>query len=153
MIIRTDNLTHPAVLDLLDAHLEGMYATSPPESVHALDIDGLRAPGITFWSAWEGDTILGCAALKELDAAHGEIKSIRTASGHLGKGVASRLLQHLIDVARTRGYRQLNLETGSGEAFEPAHQLFLKFGFVECGPFADYTNDPFSRFLRLNISD
>ena len=153
MIIRTDNLTHPAVLALLDAHLEHMYETSPPESVHALDIDELRAPGITFWSAWEGDDILGCAALKELDPAHGEIKSMRTASAHLGTGVASRLLQHLLDVARARGYRRLSLETGTGEAFEPARQLYLKFGFEECGPFADYTLDSFSRFMTRAVSD
>ena len=153
MIIKTDNLTHPAVLALLDAHLEHMHATSPPESVHALDVDALRAPGITFWSAWEGDDVLGCGALKELDPAHGEIKSMRTASAHLGTGVASRLLQHMIGIARVRGYRRLSLETGTGEAFEPAHQLYLKFGFVECGPFADYTHDPFSRFMTLSISD
>lgn len=153
MIIKTDNLTHPAVLALLDAHLEHMHTTSPPESVHALDVDALRAPGITFWSAWEGDDILGCGALKELDATHGEIKSMRTASAHLGTGVASRLLQYMIGIARVRGYRRLSLETGTGEAFEPAHQLYLKFGFVECGPFADYTHDPFSRFMTLSISD
>ena len=153
MIIRTDNLTQPAVLALLDAHLEHMHATSPPESVHALDIDALRGPRITFWSAWEGEELLGCAALRELDPAHGEIKSMRTAGAHLGKGVASRLLQHLIGVARGRGYRRLSLETGSGEAFEPAHQLYLKFGFVACGPFAEYTHDPFSRFMTLVLSD
>ncbi|NNF50644.1 MAG: GNAT family N-acetyltransferase [Woeseiaceae bacterium] len=130
-----------------------MHTTSPPESVHALDVDALRAPGITFWSAWEGDDILGCGALKELDATHGEIKSMRTASAHLGTGVASRLLQYMIGIARVRGYRRLSLETGTGEAFEPAHQLYLKFGFVECGPFADYTHDPFSRFMTLSISD
>ena len=153
MIIKTDNLTHPAVLALLDAHLEHMHATSPPESVHALNTDELRAPGITFWSAWEGDDVLGCAALKELDPGHGEIKSMRTASAHLGKGVASRLLQHRVGVAQARGYRRLSLETGTGEAFEAAHQLYLKFGFEECGPFADYTLDPFSRFMTLVIND
>ena len=153
MQIRTDKLTHPAVLALLDAHLEHMHAVSPPESVHALDIDKLRAPGITFWSAWDGEELLGCAALSELDPAHGEIKSMRTVGAHLGKGVASRLLQHLIGVARDRGYRRLSLETGTGEAFEPAHQLYLKFGFVECGPFAESTHDPFSRFMTLVVSD
>jgi putative acetyltransferase len=152
LIIRNDNLEHPGVLALLDAHLEHMYETSPPESVHALDIEALREPGVTFWSAWEGEDVLGCAALKELETTHGEIKSMRTDSAHLGQGVASRLLQHVIDVARERGYRRLSLETGSGEAFEPAHQLYLKFGFVECEPFADYTDDPFSRFMTLAIS-
>ena len=153
MIIRIDTLTHPAVLALLEEHLEHMHATSPPESVHALDVEELRAPELTFWSAWEGDDILGCGALKELDAQHGEIKSMRTARAHLGKGVASEILRHLVGIARARGYRRLSLETGSGDAFEPAHQLYLKFGFVECGPFADYTNDPFSRFMTLSLND
>ncbi len=153
MIIRTGNLTHPAVLALLDAHLEHMYETSPPESVHALTLDELRAPGVTFYSAWEGDDLLGVGALKELSSKHGEIKSMRTAAAHLGKGVAARLLRHLVGVARDRGYRRLSLETGTGEAFEPAHRLYLKFGFVECGPFADYAHDSFSRFMTLPISD
>lgn len=152
MNIRVDDLSGAKVQALLAAHLAGMRDHSPPESVHALDLDGLRAPDITFWSAWDGETLLGCAALKELDPGQGEIKSMRTAEEHLGKGVASTLLEHILRVARERGYARLNLETGSGPAFEPAHALYLKYGFEFCGPFGDYTNDPFSRFMTRQLS-
>jgi putative acetyltransferase len=124
-----------------------MHLHSPPESVHALDIEGLRRPEITFWTAWEGGELLGCGALKELDARHAEIKSMRTAARHLRKGVAAKLLTHIIEEARRRGYRRLSLETGSAEAFEPARRLYAGFGFTYCGPFADYVEDPFSVFM------
>ncbi len=120
--------------------------------MHALDLEGLRADNVTFWSAWDGDDLLGCAALKELDPGHGEIKSMRTAQTHLGKGVGSALVDHIVGVARERGYSTLSLETGSGPAFEPAHALYLKHGFEFCGPFGDYTNDPFSRFMTLRLA-
>lgn len=136
---------------LLDAHLAGMHETSPPESVHALDIDELRASEVTFWTVWDGDDLLGCGALKELDDTHAEIKSMRTADEHLGKGVASQLMKTFLAVARERGYQRLSLETGSGEAFEPAYRLYEKFGFEYCGPFASYGPDPFSRFMTLTL--
>ena len=151
MNIRPDDLSGAEIQALLAAHLRGMHDHSPPESVHALDLEGLRAPEITFWSAWDKKTLLGCAALKELDPSHGEIKSMRTAEAHLGKGVASALVKHVLRVARERGYTRLSLETGSGPAFEPAHALYLKHGFEFCGPFGDYTNDPFSRFMTRRL--
>lgn len=153
MNIRTDDLAGTAIRDLLAEHLEGMVDHSPPTSIHALDLDGLRAPEITVWSAWDGDNLLGCGALKELDTKHGEIKSMRTASDRLGRGVASALVRHIIQVAHERGYARLSLETGSGRAFEPAHALYLKHGFEFCGPFADYGPDPFSRFMTLELGD
>lgn len=153
MLIRTDDLRDPAVLALIGEHLDGMYASSPPGSVHALDIDALRAADVTFWTAWEGDKLLGCGALKELEATHGEIKSMRTAAGHLRKGIAAAILEHMIAVARERGYERLSLETGSGGPFEPALRLYEKHGFEYCGPFADYRDDPFSRFMTRRVRD
>lgn len=146
-----DDLSGPEVAALLRAHLDGMHANSPPESVHALDVDALRGPAITFWSAWEGKALAGCGALKDHGGGLGEVKSMRTADAFLRRGVASRLLEHMVAVARERGLRRLSLETGSGEAFEAAHALYLRFGFVPCGPFADYTDDPFSRFFTLAL--
>lgn len=147
MDIRLDDLTSPQILQLLREHLQGVALHSPPESIHALDLDGLRQPDITFWSVWEGDELVGCGALKQLDERHGEIKSMRTSSAHLRKGVAARLLQHIIDEASRRAYARLSLETGSMEAFAPAHRLYARFGFEPCGPFADYAEDPYSVFM------
>ncbi len=124
-----------------------MFLHSPPESVHALPLEGLRAPEISFWSAWEGDELLGCGALKELDPRHGEIKSMRTVSAHLRKGVAAALLHHIVAEAQRRGYERLSLETGSMAAFAPARALYQRHGFRECGPFADYREDPNSVFM------
>jgi putative acetyltransferase len=107
----------------------------------------LRQPDVSFWSAWEGDELLGCGALKQLDGEHGEIKSMRTSSAHLRKGVAARLLQHIIDEAGRRSYRRLSLETGSAQAFAPARRLYARFGFQPCAPFADYVDDPYSVFM------
>lgn len=153
MHIKTNNLTHPAVIALLDEHLQHMRSTSPPESVHALDHDELRAPEVTFWTAWDGDELLGCGALKALDATHGEIKSMRTARKHLRKGVAAEILEHIITVARERGYERLSLETGSGGPFEAALRFYERHGFEYCEPFADYTLDPFSRFMSLRLAN
>lgn len=147
MTITEGGLADPDVIALLRAHLQGMADHSPPESVHALDVEGLKAPDVTFWTMRVGGEVAGCIALKQLDARHGEIKSMRTASAHLRKGVAAALLEHLVAEARRRGYERLSLETGSGPGFEAAHALYRKFGFVECGPFADYREDPFSRFM------
>jgi putative acetyltransferase len=128
-----------------------MALHSPPESIHALDIEELRKPEITFWSVWEGTELIGCGALKELDAQHAEIKSMRTALSHRRKGVARLMLQHLLEEARKRGYRRLSLETGSMDAFDPARQLYASFGFVYCSPFADYKEDPYSVFMTKEL--
>lgn len=151
MDIKIDDLTGPEVSDLLREHLRSMALHSPPESIHALDLNALRKPEITFWTVWEGDELAGCGALKALGAQHGEIKSMRTASAHLRKGVAARLLQHIIDEAGRRGYRRLSLETGSMAAFDPARKLYARFGFKYCGPFADYIEDPYSVFMTKEL--
>jgi putative acetyltransferase len=149
--IVVDDLSGREVHELLREHLRSMHVHSPPESVHALDLEGLRQPGITFWTVWEGAELLGCGALKELDAAHGEIKSMRTAAAHLRKGVARRMLAHIVAEARRRGYRRVSLETGSPEAFRPAQRLYETFGFAYCEPFDGYTEDPFSVFMTLDL--
>jgi len=147
MRIFEDDLSSDKVVRLLGEHLDGMHRHSPPGSVHALDLNGLRAEDVTFWTIWNGSELLGCGALKELDAAHGEIKSMRTALRHLRKGVGSAMLSHLLIEARARGYTRLSLETGSGPAFDPAISLYRASGFSDCGPFADYEAGPFSRFM------
>ncbi len=151
MEIKRDDLTGPEVQALIGEHLQGMFEHSPPESVHALDLDGLRKPEITFWSAWEEDRLAGCGALKELDPEHGEVKSMRTSSAFLRRGVASRMLEHIIGEAKRRGYRRLSLETGSMEAFEPARRLYDRYGFEYCGPFAEYAEDPNSVFMTKEL--
>ncbi|TAN51274.1 MAG: GNAT family N-acetyltransferase [Betaproteobacteria bacterium] len=147
MQIRLDDLSGPEVRALLEEHLRSMHSLSPPESVHALDLDGLRRPEITFWTVWSGNELLGCGALKELDPRHGEIKSMRTAQAHLRKGVARAMLEHIIREAKRRSYARLSLETGSMEAFEPAQRLYASYGFTHCPPFADYAEDPNSVFM------
>ncbi len=151
MNIRLDDLSEPAVQALLTEHLESMYQLSPPESVHALDIEALRRPEITFWTAWVGNELLGCGALKELDQFHGEVKSMRTSLVHRRKGVARKILTHIIEEARKRSYVRLSLETGSAQAFEPARRLYESFGFTYCAPFADYIEDPNSVFMTLAL--
>jgi putative acetyltransferase len=149
--VRVDDLSGAAIARLLSEHLAGAAAISPAKSRHALDLDGLRRPEITFWSAWDGTELAGCGALKELDAHHGEIKSMRTAREHLRKGVATKILERIITEARKRGYRRLSLETGSMEYFEPARRLYAGFGFCKCAPFADYVEDPNSIFMTLEL--
>ena len=151
MEIRTGGLDHPAVASLLQEHLQSKAQLSPPESIHALDLDALRTPQITFWSAWQDDELMGCGALKQLDAAHGEIKSMRTASRHRRKGVAAAMLEHILDEAQRRAYTQLSLETGSMQGFEPARALYARYGFESCGPFADYVSDPNSVFMTRAV--
>jgi putative acetyltransferase len=152
MHIRLDDLRGPEIAALLSAHVAFCRASSPPESTHVLDLDALRAPGITFWSAWDGAELLGCAALKELDPSHGEVKSMHTAARHRGRGVALGLLQHAVAEARSRGYRRLSLETGSMQVFAPARALYARYGFTPCAPFADYRLDPNSVFMTLELA-
>lgn len=149
--IRVDDLTSTEVIDLVRLHLQGMSQHSPPESVHALGLEALRQPDVTFWSVWNESQLMGCGALKELNEEHGEIKSMRTATAHLRKGVAANLLRHIFDEAKRRSYRRLSLETGSGEPFAPAIELYKGFGFRTCGPFADYREDPFSVFMTIEL--
>ena len=151
MIIKIDDLQHPAIHALLNEHLQNMYELSPPESVHALDLEKLRAPDITFWTAWEDDVLLGCGALKELDHKHGEIKSMRTPLAYRRKGAGRAILTHMIEVAKERSYERLSLETGTAEAFIPARKLYQSFGFTYCEPFGDYTDDPNSVFMTLRL--
>lgn len=151
MEIRVDPVTGPEILALLREHLRCMALASPPESCHALDLDGLRRPDVTMWTIWKNGQLAGCGALQELDPEHGEIKSMRTADAYQGQGVASRLLDHLIAEAMRRGYRRLSLETGSMEYFAPARRLYQRFGFSNCAPFASYTDDPNSVYMTLDI--
>lgn len=145
--IRQDDLTGPQIHALLQEHLRHMRAISPPESVHALDLGALRQPAITFWTAWGGAELMGCGALRQIDAQHGEIKSMRTAQAHRRAGVAQAMLTHIIEEAGRRGYTRLSLETGSQEAFEPARRLYTRFGFAVCPPFDTYAEDPNSVFM------
>jgi putative acetyltransferase len=149
MKIEIDDLSHPAIHALLEEHMRNMHALGPPESVHALDLDKLRRPGITFWSAWEGEVLMGCGALMELDPRHGEVKSMRTPEARRRTGAGRALLMHIIEVARARGYERLSLETGSVAAFAPAHRLYESAGFSRTGPFGDYAADPNSVFMTL----
>jgi len=149
--IRMDDLTGAEIIALLEEHLRCMAAVSPPESRHALNLDGLRQPGITFWTIWSGSDLAGCGALKELDNQHGEIKSMRTAYAHQRRGVASQMLRHILDEAKRRGYRRLSLETGAMDYFDPARRLYASFGFARCGPFGNYVLDPNSVFMAKEI--
>lgn len=151
MEIRLDDLSGKEIAELVEEHIQNMLQISPPESKHALSVEALRDSEITVWGAWEEDELLGCGALKELDPLHGEIKSMRTSSSHLRKGVARKILQHMMDEAKKRGYRRLSLETGSAAPFEPARTLYERFGFEVCEPFADYKEDPNSVFMAKEL--
>ncbi len=151
MEIRPGDFSDPQVLDLLAIHLAGMHANSPPGTCHVLDLSGLQTPDISFWTAWRGGDLLGCGAIKHLDAKTGELKSMRTAGAHLRQGVAAALLDHLIALARERRYTRLSLETGTGEAFEPALALYRRRGFRDGEVFADYQVTDFNQFLHLDL--
>ena len=151
MKLELDDLSRPAVHALLEEHLRSMYALSPPESVHALDLSKLRRSDISFWTAWDGPLLLGCGALRELDPTHGEIKSMRTPSAHRRRGAGRAILSHIIAVGRERRYLRLSLETGAQEAFKPAQDLYRSFGFDYSGPFGDYVDDPHSVFMTLRL--
>jgi putative acetyltransferase len=149
--IRVDDLSGDAVRALIAAHLEGMHGSSPPESVHALDIDGLRHPSITFWSAWIDGELAGIGALKTMDAARGELKSMRVDDRFRGAGVGRALLRHIVAAAQACGMTSLWLETGSPDDFVPAVRLYESEGFTRCGPFEGYTEDPFSVFMTRSL--
>jgi len=150
---REDDLTGPEIRALLEAHLEHMLAITPRHSAHALSVDSLSAPDITFWSAWAGDALAGCGALRALDGVSGEVKSMRTAGEWRRRGVGSAVLTHIIEVARGRGYEVLYLETGPLPAFEPARALYRSFGFRIRGPFGAYREDPNTVFMELRLGE
>ena len=149
--IRTDDLSGAPTRSLIAVHLAGMHATSPPESVHALDVDALARPDVQFWSAWIGDEVAGIAALTRLDTERGELKSMRVDDRFRGSGVGRMLLRHLIAEARAAGLTSVWLETGSAPEFLPALRLYESEGFVRCPPFAPYVADPFSIFMTRTL--
>jgi len=149
--IEVDDLTRPAVLALLDEHLAEMRATSPPCSVHALDLDGLRAPGVTVWTLWEGEEVLACAALTPLSEGEGELKSMRTTAAARGRGFGARMLEHVLAEARARGMRRVSLETGAEPHFAPARRLYERHGFEVCAPFGSYRLDPLSVYYTREL--
>jgi putative acetyltransferase len=146
-----DDLSGADIQALLQRHLDTMAEHSPPESRHALDLTGLCAKDVTFWSIWHEAELVGCGALKELDPAHGEIKSMHTTKARRGQGIAAAMLEYILDEARGRGYQRLSLETGSMAAFAPAHALYSKYGFTDCPPFASYREDPNSIFMTRTL--
>lgn len=151
MKIKIDDLSSGEVIKLLQEHLADMYATSPPDNVHALDIDALKSPDITFFSGWDGDELLGCLAIKKLTTHHVELKSMRTSSFARQSGVATQLLTHALNVAIEHGYQKVSLETGTQDFFRPARNLYAKFGFTDCEPFAHYKTDPNSQFMAKGL--
>lgn len=151
MRIDVDDLSGAEIAEFLADHLRYMREISPPESVHALDLDELRGPEVTFWSARIDGALVGCGAVKRLDADHAELKSMRTDPARLRGGIASGLLEYIIGAATRLGYRRLSLETGAADAFRPARNLYAKYGFVPCEPFGDYLPDPHSAYLTLTL--
>lgn len=149
--VEVDDVTRPEVIALLEEHLANMYEITPAEHVFALDVTKLRAPDITFWAVWDGATLVGCGALRELDTANGEVKSMRTPSALRRRGAGRAVLERIVATARSRGYRTLSLETGSHPAFDAAQALYRSFGFEYCGPFADYEANPDSVFMTLRL--
>ncbi|WP_273184959.1 GNAT family N-acetyltransferase [Hyphomonas adhaerens] len=152
MIIQPGDFDDPQVRELLRQHLQGMAETSPPGHSFALDLSGLQRPDVTFLSVWDGDTLLAIGAMKELAADHGELKSMRTRKDSLRRGAATAMLEALLNLARQRGYRRVSLETGSGEAFDPALALYRKHGFKSGDAFADYIGSDFNQFLHLDLA-
>ena len=151
MDIREDDLSAPEIAAFLEEHLEEMHSVTPPESVHALDLEGLRAPEVTFWSVWDAEDLVGCGALKEIGPRRGEIKSMRTAVSRRGQGIGARVLEHIMDEAVRRGYESLSLETGAMPEFAAARALYGRNGFQVCGPFGDYSEDPNSVFMTKRL--
>lgn len=151
MEIRPGDFSDPRVLDLLREHLAGMHANSPPGSVYALDLSGLQQLSVSFFTVWDGDELLGCGAIKQLPNREGELKSMRTTARHTRRGAGKAMLEHLLELARARGYRRVVLETGSGPAFEPAIALYRKYGFVPAAPFGDYVATELNQFFELRL--
>ena len=151
MRLELDDLSRPAVHALLQEHLDNMYELSPPEQVFALDLSQLKASDITFWTVWDGDTLLGCGALKELTPVHGELKSMRTPSTLRGRGAAKAILARIVETANQRQYHLLSLENGSHPAFGAAHTLYRSAGFQPSDAFANYQEDPHSVFMALRL--
>ncbi len=149
--IEVDDLSREQTRMLLNEHMQNMRELSPAASVHAFDLEKLRQPDVTLWTAWDGPKLVACGALKALDANEGEIKSMRTPLALRRRGAGRAMLAHIIDVARARGYRRLSLETGTASAFSPAHKLYESAGFTCCGPFGDYREDPYSLFMTLRL--
>jgi len=152
MMIRTGQLDDPQVIALLELHAREMSDHSPPGTCHFLDLSGLKTPDITFLSAWDGDTLLGVGALKQLDPLTGEVKSMRATAAARGRGVGFAILDHIVGLARDRGYTALKLETGTGPLFDAAHALYRRYGFAPCPPFAGYVESDFNRFYALDLS-
>ncbi len=151
--IEVDELRRPEVLALLDEHRTEMFATTcSTESVHALDLDALRADTVTVWTAWLGDEVVGCVALKRIAPQHGELKSMRTTAAARGGGVGAALLSHVLAEAAAAGFTRVSLETGAEDFFAPARRLYERFGFVECPPFGSYRLDPLSVFYTRALS-
>jgi len=148
---KIDDLSDPRIARFLEEHLDDMRATTPPESIHALDLDKLKQPEIIFWSVWQGEELAGCGALKRLSDTHAELKSMRTARSFRGRGLGTLILEHILREARTRGFRRVSLETGSMDFFAPARALYAKHGFEVCGPFEGYWDDPNSVFMSREI--
>ena len=151
MDIRPGDFSDPRVLDLLHEHLAGMHANSPPGSVYALDLSGLQQLTVSFFTVWDGEELLGCGAIKQLGDGSGELKSMRTTARHTRRGAGQHMLEHLLRVARTRRYRRVVLETGSGPAFEPAIALYRKYGFEPTAAFGDYVATAFNQFFELRL--
>lgn len=151
MDIIIDDLTGPEVAKLLTEHHEDMHKHSPPESIHAMDLSALQSQDVTFWSAWINGELAGCGALKQLDKHHGELKSMRTARNFLRQGIAAKLLTHILNEAKKHNYTKISLETGTMAAFSPARNMYEKFGFEYCAPFAHYSEDPNSTFMTKNL--
>ncbi|NGZ68876.1 GNAT family N-acetyltransferase [Vibrio aestuarianus subsp. cardii] len=151
MEIKVDDLLGGEVINLLEEHLADMYATSPAESVHALDVEALKSPDITFFSGWSNGELQGCLAIKQLTPKHIELKSMRTSSSARKSGVATKLLTHALNTALDNGYQKVSLETGTQQFFQPARNLYEKFGFTYCEPFADYDVDPHSHFMTREL--
>lgn len=149
--IVADDLTSEEIVALLRFHADEMTRQSPPGACHFFDVEGLRRPEVSFWSMWHDDRLAGCGALVELSPTHGEIKSMRTVPEQLGRGVGRRMLEHIVDISRRRGYRRLSLETGSTDGFVPAIGLYESAGFVATGPFGDYVDNGFSRYFTMAL--
>lgn len=149
--IRPADLSDQQTIALLALHLTAMQANSPPESVFALDLSGMRASDLDVWTAWDGEKIAGIAALRTLSPGHGEIKSMRTHPDQLRRGVAALLLAHIVAEAQARGMTRLSLETGSGPSFDPALALYRRHGFVDGPAFGDYHRSGFNQFLHLDL--